>query len=154
LDKLVITWIQFLTILQNPSECGDISVFLQMPQYSNSNIKLKDFTSLQELPRIFVNVTKAIGMFIDIWLGKDIDSSRLYSPKPSTHSVLMMNDNLPTTPTNNQSTRPIAQSLRGVPSAIQQPPMPSTLKSSRSQMDNRKSISMKLIFHKILPFLL
>jgi len=46
-----------------------------MPQYSsqlqsNPNLKLKDFTSLQELPRIFVNVTKAIGMFVDIWLGK------------------------------------------------------------------------------------
>jgi hypothetical protein len=26
LDVLVITWIQFLTILQNPSECGDVSV--------------------------------------------------------------------------------------------------------------------------------
>ena len=26
LDKLVITWIRFLTILQNPSECGDVSV--------------------------------------------------------------------------------------------------------------------------------
>jgi hypothetical protein len=26
LDKLVITWIQFLTILQDPSECGDVSV--------------------------------------------------------------------------------------------------------------------------------
>ena len=46
-----------------------------MSQYSsqlqsNPNLKLKDFTSLQELPRIFVNVTKAIGMFVDIWLGK------------------------------------------------------------------------------------
>lgn len=46
-----------------------------MTQYSsqlqsNSNLKLKDFTSLHELPRIFVNVTKAIGMFVDIWLGK------------------------------------------------------------------------------------
>jgi len=46
-----------------------------MTQYSsqlqsNTNLKLKDFTSLQELPRIFVNVTKAIGMFVDIWLGK------------------------------------------------------------------------------------
>ena len=45
-----------------------------MPKYisqlqTNSNIKLKDLTSLQELPRIFVNVTKAIGMFVDIWLG-------------------------------------------------------------------------------------
>jgi len=26
LTKLVITWIQFLTILQDPSECGDITV--------------------------------------------------------------------------------------------------------------------------------
>jgi len=26
LDKLVVTWLQFLTILQNPSECGDVSV--------------------------------------------------------------------------------------------------------------------------------
>ncbi len=46
-----------------------------MPKYvkelqTNSNLKLKDFSSLQELPRIFVNVTKAIGMFVDIWLGK------------------------------------------------------------------------------------
>lgn len=45
-----------------------------MPKYvsqlqSNGNIKVRDFTSLQELPRIFVNVTKAIGMFVDIWLG-------------------------------------------------------------------------------------
>ena len=51
-----------------------------MPKYasqlqSNVNIKVRDFTSLQELPRIFVNVTKAIGMFIDIWLGKIIDRS-------------------------------------------------------------------------------
>jgi len=50
-----------------------------MPKYanqlqSNLNLKMKDFTSLQELPRIFVNVTKAIGMFVDIWLGKlDLD---------------------------------------------------------------------------------
>jgi hypothetical protein len=46
-----------------------------MPKYAgqlqiNSNTKLKDLTSLQELPRIFVNVTKAIGLFVDIWLGK------------------------------------------------------------------------------------
>ena len=45
-----------------------------MPKYasqlqSNGNLKVRDFTSLQELPRIFVNVTKAIGMFVDIWLG-------------------------------------------------------------------------------------
>jgi len=51
-----------------------------MPQYSsqlqlNPSLKFKDFTSLQELPRIFVNVTKAIGMFVDIWLGKMKNSS-------------------------------------------------------------------------------
>ena len=46
-----------------------------MPKYAtqlqgNTIIKLKDFVSLRELPRIFVNVTAAIGMFVDIWLGK------------------------------------------------------------------------------------
>ena len=136
-----------------------------MTQYSsqlqlNTNLKLKDFTSLQELPRIFVNVTKAIGMFVDIWLGKiesfilsiesfflfvfvgkDIDPSCLYSPKPSNNSIITMNDNIPSTPNNHQSSRPAAQSLRGVPSVIQQqPPMPATLKTTRSQIDTRKSI--------------
>jgi hypothetical protein len=37
---------------------------------SNPSLKIKDFTSLHELPRIFVNVTKAIGMFVDLWLGE------------------------------------------------------------------------------------
>jgi hypothetical protein len=121
-----------------------------MPKYAsllqtNSNIKLKDITSLQELPRIFVNVTKAIGMFIDIWLGKDTDPSCLYSPKPSNNSNVTINDNLPSTPTNHLSSRPTAQSLRGVPSVLhQQPAMPGTLKSTRSQLDNRKSISQNL----------
>lgn len=46
-----------------------------MPNYANhlqgsTNIKLRDITSLQELPRIFVNVTNAIEMFVHIWLGK------------------------------------------------------------------------------------
>ncbi|CAF2961058.1 unnamed protein product [Rotaria sp. Silwood2] len=141
LDKLVITWIQFLTILQNPSECGDISVFLRMPQYSsqlqsNTNLKLKDFTSLHELPRIFVNVTKAIGMFIDIWL--DIDPSCLYSPKPSNTSIVTTNDNISSTQNNQQSSRPSVQPLRGTPSNSQQPSIPATLKSSKSQIDNRK----------------
>ncbi|CAF0840966.1 unnamed protein product [Rotaria sordida] len=143
LDKLVITWIQFLTILQNPSECGDISVFLRMPQYSNqlqsnTNLKIKDFTSLQELPRIFVNVTKAIGMFVDIWLGRDIDPSCLYSPKPSNTSMVTMNDNISSTSNNQQSSRPTGQSLRGIPSNTQQSSIPVTLKSSKSQIDNRK----------------
>ena len=118
-----------------------------MTQYSsqlqsNPNLKLKDFTSLQELPRIFVNVTKAIGMFVDIWLGNEIDPSCLYSPKPSTNSILPINDNIPSTPiSNHHSSRPTAQSLRGVPSVIQQqqqPPMPATLKTTRSQIDTRK----------------
>ncbi|CAF4609010.1 unnamed protein product, partial [Rotaria magnacalcarata] len=63
----------------------------------NPNLKLKDFTSLQELPRIFVNVTKAIGMFVDIWLGKEIDPSCLYSPKPSNTSQVTINDSIPPT---------------------------------------------------------
>jgi len=54
-----------------------------------------------------------------------------------------MNDNIPSTPNNHQSSRPTAQSLRGVPSVIQQPPMPATLKTTRSQIDTRKSISNK-----------
>jgi len=57
-----------------------------------------------------------------------------------------MNDNIPSTPNNHQSLRPTAQSLRGVPSVIQQyqqPPMPATLKTTRSQIDTRKSISNK-----------
>ncbi|CAF3510748.1 unnamed protein product [Rotaria socialis] len=139
LDKLVVTWIQFLTILQNPSECGDISVFIRMPQYSsqlqsNPNLKLKDFTSLQELPRIFVNVTKAIGMFVDIWLGKEIDPSCLYSPKPSNTSQVTINDSIPPTANSSQSSRPPAQPIRGA----QPTQTPSTLKSSKSQLDNRK----------------
>ncbi|CAF2041102.1 unnamed protein product [Rotaria magnacalcarata] len=143
LDKLVITWIQFLTILQNPSECGDISVFIRMPQYSsqlqsNPNLKLKDFTSLQELPRIFVNVTKAIGMFVDIWLGKEIDPSCLYSPKPSNTSQVTINDSIPPTANNSQSSRPPIQSIRGAQPVNQPTQTPSTLKSSKSQLDNRK----------------
>ncbi|CAF3528801.1 unnamed protein product [Adineta steineri] len=146
LDKLIITWIQFLTILQNPSDCGDISIFLQMPKYSsqlqiNSNLKLKDFTSLQELPRIFVNVTKAIGMFVDIWLGKEIDPTCLYSPKPSNHTIVITSDNLLSTPNHHQSSRATAQSLRGIPSFVQhhqQVPIPATLRTTRSQVDNRK----------------
>lgn len=54
-----------------------------------------------------------------------------------------MNDNIPSTPNNHQSSRPTAQSLRGVPSAIQQHqqplPMPATLKTTRSQTDTRKN---------------
>ncbi len=53
-----------------------------------------------------------------------------------------MNENAPSTPNNHQSSRPAAQSLRGVPSFIQQhqqPPMPTTLKTARSQIDTRKS---------------
>lgn len=53
---------------------------------------------------------------------------------------MIINDNIPSTPINHQSSRPTAQSLRGVPSAIQQPTMPATLKTTRSQIDTRKSI--------------
>ena len=143
-----------------------------MPKYasqlqSNGNIKVRDFTSLQELPRIFVNVTKAIGMFVDIWLGtrlvsldrqfdrfvwsigKEIDPSCLYSPKPASNPITL-NENIPSTPTNNLSSRPTAQSLRGLPSALQPTPpaMPGTMKTARSQMDNRKCI----FFSFVRPF--
>ncbi len=77
------------------------------------------------------------------FIGKDIDPFCLYSPKPSNNSIITMNDNIPSTPNNHQSLRPTAQSLRGVPSVIQQhqqPPMPATLKTTRSQIDTRKSI--------------
>lgn len=52
-----------------------------------------------------------------------------------------INDNIPSTPVNHQSSRPTAQSLRGVPSVLQQqqpPSMPATLKTTRSQIDTRK----------------
>ncbi|CAF0929112.1 unnamed protein product [Didymodactylos carnosus] len=89
LYSLVTTWLKFLTILRNPADCGDVSIFLRMPRYvnalesQNSGTKAKDFTSLQELPKIFVNATKAVAMFVDIWLGKEVDpTTELYSPKP------------------------------------------------------------------------
>ncbi|CAF3249273.1 unnamed protein product [Rotaria sp. Silwood2] len=149
LDLLVITWIKFLTILQNPSECGDVSVFVRMPKYANqlqgnSNIKLKDLTSLQELPRIFVNVTKAIGMFVDIWLGKDIDSTSLYSAKPMSNSTVTMNDN--TIPSGNllSPSRPFTQSVHATSSGLQpsqqqqQQQTAGTLKPTKSQAENRR----------------
>jgi hypothetical protein len=101
-----------------------------MPKYTgqfqiNPNTKLKDLVSLQELPRIFVNVTKAIGMFVDIWLGKDVDPTCLYNPKPST---VTMNDQT--------SSRPFAQSIRGNPSVL---PSSGTLKATKTQSESRRS---------------
>lgn len=53
---------------------------------------------------------------------------------------MTINDNIPSTPVNHQSSRPAAQSLRGVPTILQQqqPSMPATLKTTRSQIDTRK----------------
>lgn len=50
-------------------------------------------------------------------------------------------ENILSTPTNNLTSRPTAQSLRGLPSSVQPtpPPMPGTMRTTRSQMDNRKS---------------
>jgi hypothetical protein len=81
--------------------------------------------------------------------GNDVDPSCLYSPKPSTNSLVANNDNIPSTPTNALSSRSTAQSLRGIPSNHQTsltstnsgPSMPATLKATRSQIDNRKSES-------------
>lgn len=121
MKTLVITWIQFLTILQNPSECGDLDVFLRLPKYVGFS-HVKDLTSLQELPRIFVNVTKAIGMFVDIWLGKDVDPNCLYNPKPLNDNALHQN-------------RPFAQSVRGTPSNVQPT---GTIRTTKTQADIRK----------------
>lgn len=60
----------------------NFQVFLRMTTYAsqlqaNPSMRIKDFTSLQELPRIFVNVTKAIGMFVDIWLGTSFVRERI-----------------------------------------------------------------------------
>jgi hypothetical protein len=105
-----------------------------MPKYAgqlqiNSTIRLKDFVSLQELPRIFANVTKAIGIFVDIWLGKDVDPTCLYNPKPTSNSIVTMNDNT-------SSSRPFTQSVRGNPPVLQPT---GTLKSTKSQVENRRS---------------
>ncbi|UJR09856.1 hypothetical protein I4U23_014078 [Adineta vaga] len=154
LSRLVITWIQFLTILQNPSECGDVSVFLRMPKYTGqfqitSTTKLKDLPSLQELPRIFVNVTKAIAMFVDIWLGKDVDSTSLYSPKPSTNPTqLTMAESIASNNNLTSPTRPFTQSVRGNPvnSQQQQQPLTSgTLKATKSQADSRRVSAKKTV---------
>jgi len=136
-----------------------------MPKYAgqlqiNSNTKLKDLTSLQELPRIFVNVTKAIGMFVDIWLGKidyiyfcfksnqyvffvfigkDIDLNCLYSPKPSNNSTVTMNDNTTSSGNSLSQTRPLAQSVRGNPTL-------GTLKPTKSQADNRRGNIQQIYF--------
>ncbi|CAF4841729.1 unnamed protein product, partial [Rotaria socialis] len=64
-------------------------------------------------------------MFVDIWLGKEIDPSCLYSPKPSNTSQVTINDSIPPTANSSQSSRPPAQPIRGA----QPTQTPSTLKS-------------------------
>lgn len=52
LDKLVIVWIQILTILQNPSECGDISVDqrdFDLQEENKTNVFLLGFSSNAEI---------------------------------------------------------------------------------------------------------
>ena len=140
-----------------------------MPRYANQfqnnpSLKWKDFTSLQELPRIFVNVTNAIGMFVDIWLGeakeithchskatrifaslgKEIDRTCLSNPKPSNNSTATMNDNAQSTAMGNNPTaqaRLLSQSVRGNPPISQQATAQTslgTLKSSKAQGDSRR----------------
>ena len=191
LDKLVIAWIQFLTILQNPSECGDLSV--DCSSKSPRSKSMRTFRSFFECQPTLVSCKRLpvweskislpsknyleysstwpkqlaclsiSGWVRSTWerknsmrthhvfhLGKEIDPSCLYSPKPSTtSSIVTMNENVPSTPTNHPSSRATAQSLRGVPSTLQQqqqhhsaaalPPVPGTLKTTRSQIDNRRS---------------
>jgi hypothetical protein len=52
-----------------------------MPKYvklleDNFNLKSKGIHSLYELPKIFVNATRAIDMFVSIWLGKKREEKR------------------------------------------------------------------------------
>lgn len=53
---------------------------------------------------------------------------------------MTISENILSTPTNNLTSRPTAQSLRGLPSSTQPTPpsMPGTMRTTRSQMDNRK----------------
>lgn len=126
-----------------------MKIFLRMPKYAqtlqnNSTLRSKDFTSLQELPRIFLNVTKAISLFVDIWLGKfsffelnakknkefvfkgkEIDSSILSSPKPLSNSSSTMSIE--------NSQRLSIQSTRASPTASNV----STSRSDKTPTDNR-----------------
>ena len=129
-----------------------------MPTYAgqfqiNSNTKLKEFPSLQELPRIFVNVTKAIGMFVDIWLGKDVDPTSLYSPKPSTTPTpLTMADNIAANSVTSSQSRLFTQSVRGHPTTSQQQPSTvGTLKATKSQADTRRGMNESFSYCLIHP---
>jgi hypothetical protein len=78
-------------------------------------------------------------MFFFVFIGKDIDLNCLYSPKPSNNSTVTMNDNTASSSNLLSQTRPFAQSVRGNPTVSQQQPSTfSTLKSTKSQADNRR----------------
>jgi hypothetical protein len=74
-------------------------------------------------------------MFVDIWLGKEIDPNGLYNPKPSNNT---MNENNTSNANLFSQTRPFAQSVRGNPAVVQPPPTTGTLKSTKSHVDNRR----------------
>ena len=93
----------------------------------------------------------------DLRLGKDVDPSCLYSPKPVNNPVVIINENIPSTPNNVQTPRQSAQSLRGIPSTVQHhhhSSIPTTLRTTRSQMDNRKPISSSQNFSPMTPLLI
>jgi hypothetical protein len=70
-------------------------------------------------------------------VGKDIDPNCLYNPKPSNNSTVIMNDNTIPGGSLLSQTRPFAQSVRVNPSVIQQP-ITGTIKSTKTQVDNRR----------------
>jgi hypothetical protein len=93
-------------------------------------------------------------MFVDIWLGtkerkfyfqwiifsvgKEIDPNGLYNPKPSSNSTAIMNEN---TGSNMTQSRPFAQSVRGHPTIVTQQSVAGTMKSTKTQVDNRRGNS-------------
>lgn len=62
LEKLVLTWIRFLTILQNPSDCGNVSVRKRNfeDSFRNETIsfrRLEDFSPNAEICAISSNIS-------------------------------------------------------------------------------------------------
>ena len=120
-----------------------LQVFHRSPKYvefleKNPDLSIREIVSIQELPRIFLNVTKAIGLFVDIWLGKEIDRSSLSTPKSSSSNMNSSSDS------SFSPSRPFTQSVRPSPSGNAQPVIGGTLKPSKSVADNRRSTSLFL----------
>jgi hypothetical protein len=88
-------------------------------------------------------------------LGKEIDPNGLYNPKPSTSSIAPMNENTGANSNFINQSRPFAQSVRGNPPLVSQQSVVGTLKSTKTQIENRRSnfkIQTILIFYSSISF--